>query len=70
MENNILQLQKHATDIRLGIIEAVYNAKSGHPGGALSSADILACLYFSELNINPMEIIKKLMNCKITVNKK
>ena len=53
MGNNILQLQKHATDIRLGIIEAVYNAKSGHPGGALSSADILACLYFSELNINP-----------------
>ena len=53
MENNILQLQKTATDIRLGIIEAVYNAKSGHPGGALSSADILACLYFSELNINP-----------------
>ena len=51
--NKILELQKTATDIRLGIIEAVYNAKSGHPGGALSSADILACLYFSELNINP-----------------
>ncbi len=53
MENKILNLQKTATDIRLGIIEAVFNAKSGHPGGALSSADILACLYFSELNINP-----------------
>ena len=50
---NTLELQKKATDIRLGIIEAVYNAKSGHPGGALSSADILACLYFSELNIDP-----------------
>ena len=46
-------LQLHATDIRLGIIEAVFNAKSGHPGGALSSADILACLYFNELNIDP-----------------
>lgn len=46
-------LQLIATDIRLGIIEAVYGAKSGHPGGALSSADILACLYFSELNIDP-----------------
>ena len=42
-----------ATDIRLGIIEAVFGAKSGHPGGALSSADILACLYFNELNIDP-----------------
>ena len=46
-------LQKIATDIRLGIVEAVFNAKSGHPGGALSSADILACLYFDELNIDP-----------------
>lgn len=50
---NTNELQKTATDIRLGIIEAVFGAKSGHPGGALSSADILACLYFSELNINP-----------------
>lgn len=46
-------LQLIATDIRLGIIEAVFGAKSGHPGGALSSADILACLYFNELNIDP-----------------
>ncbi len=53
MENKIVELQKHATDIRIGAVEAVFNAKSGHPGGALSSADILACLYFSELNINP-----------------
>ena len=53
MSEKSLLLQKVATDIRLGIIEAVYNAKSGHPGGALSSADILACLYFSELNVDP-----------------
>ncbi|MBQ7907287.1 MAG: transketolase [Clostridia bacterium] len=52
-ENKILELKKIATEIRLGALEAVYNAKSGHPGGALSSADILACLYFSELNVNP-----------------
>ncbi|MBQ8545636.1 MAG: transketolase [Clostridia bacterium] len=53
MENEkILALQKIATEIRLGIVEAVFNAKSGHPGGALSSADILACLYFSELNVD------------------
>lgn len=51
-KERILELQKIATDIRLGALRAVYNAKSGHPGGALSSADILACLYFSELNID------------------
>ena len=51
-KERILELQKIATDIRLGALKAVYNAKSGHPGGALSSADVLACLYFSELNID------------------
>ena len=52
-QNKILELQKAAADIRIGAVTAVYNAKSGHPGGALSSADILACLYFDELNIDP-----------------
>ena len=51
--DKIQELKLHAADIRIGAVEAVYNAKSGHPGGALSSADILACLYFSEMNINP-----------------
>ena len=46
-------LRLHATDVRLGIIEAVYNAKSGHPGGSLSVADILTYLYFEEMNIDP-----------------
>ena len=53
MDNKIIELKKIATDIRLGIVEAVFNGKSGHPGGALSSADILACLYFSEMRVNP-----------------
>ena len=35
------QLQKQACLVRMGIIEGVYNAKSGHPGGSLSMADIL-----------------------------
>ncbi len=51
----LLELKKISTDVRLGIIEAVYNAKSGHPGGALSSADVLTCLYFSELRIDPSD---------------
>ncbi len=40
-------------EIRKGIIESVYNAKSGHPGGSLSCADILTVLYFYQMNINP-----------------
>ena len=47
------QLQRIATNIRIGIIEEVYNAASGHPGGSLSIADILTYLYFEEMNIDP-----------------
>lgn len=49
---NIEELEQKATEIRKHIIEAVYNAKSGHPGGSLSIADILAVLYFKELRID------------------
>ncbi len=42
-----------ATDIRKAIIEGTFHAKSGHPGGSLSIADLLAYLYWKELNINP-----------------
>ena len=49
------ELQKIATNVRLGIIEAVYNAASGHPGGSLSIADILTYLYFEEMNIDPAD---------------
>lgn len=52
---NIKELEKISNNIRIGIIEAVYGAKSGHPGGALSIADILTVLYFNEMNINPTE---------------
>lgn len=47
------ELQITACKIRMGIIEGVYSAKSGHPGGSLSSADILTYLYFKEMNIDP-----------------
>ena len=49
------ELQKTATNIRLGIIEEVYNAASGHPGGSLSIADIITYLYFEELNVDPAD---------------
>lgn len=42
-----------AAKVRLGIIEGVFHAKSGHPGGSLSAADIFTYLYFKELNIDP-----------------
>ncbi len=44
-----------ATNIRKAIIEGTFNAKSGHPGGSLSIADLLAYLYWKELNINPAD---------------
>ena len=40
------QLKITAAKVRLGIIEGVYNAKSGHPGGSLSAADLFTYLYF------------------------
>ncbi len=46
-------LAKQAKNIRRGIIEGVFNAASGHPGGSLSIADLLAYLYFEEMNIDP-----------------
>ena len=46
-------LQISACKIRLGAVEGVYHAKSGHPGGSLSAADLYAYLYFQELNIDP-----------------
>ena len=48
-----LNLQKIATKIRIDIVEEVHSAKSGHPGGSLSIADIVTYLYFKEMNIDP-----------------
>ena len=45
------ELQKIATEIRLGVLEGVHAAASGHPGGSLSIADIMAYLYFEEMNV-------------------
>ena len=48
-----LELSRIANNIRFGIIEGVYNAACGHPGGSLSIADILTYLYFVEMNVDP-----------------
>lgn len=50
-----LALKKNANEIRKGIVTAVHSAKSGHPGGSLSAADILTYLYFEEMNIDPKD---------------
>lgn len=49
------ELQILACKIRMGIIEGVYNAKSGHPGGSLSIAELLAYLYGCELRVDPKD---------------
>ncbi len=54
MENQRkVELKKIATKIRLGALEEIFSASSGHPGGSLSIADILAYLYFEKMNIDP-----------------
>ena len=49
------ELSIAACNVRIGAIEGVHCAKSGHPGGSLSAADIIAYLYFKEMNIRPEE---------------
>lgn len=49
-KQTIKELSLFATKIRMGIIESTYNAKAGHPGGSLSSADVFAYLYAKEMN--------------------
>ena len=48
-------LRIQATKIRMGIIEGTHAAKSGHPGGSLSSVELLTYLYFKEMKIDPKD---------------
>ena len=52
---NKKELELKAIDVREGIIRAVHSAKSGHPGGSLSAADMYTYLYFKEMNVNPAD---------------
>ncbi len=49
---DIIELKKIATGIRRDIIDMIYNAKSGHPGGSLSCTDILVALFHCKMNLN------------------
>ena len=54
MESTKLEmLRSAANQIRIGVIEGTHAAKSGHPGGSLSIADVMAYLYFAEMNLDP-----------------
>ncbi len=56
MEESRLQLlRERAKQIRIGVIEGTHAAKSGHPGGSLSIADLLSYLYFEEMNVDPAD---------------
>ena len=50
----IKELQVIAKELRKNIVEMIYRAKSGHPGGSLSIADILSVLYWKEMNVDPI----------------
>ena len=50
---NKTELMKKANEVRKGIVTAVHSAKSGHPGGSLSAADIYTYLFFEEMNVDP-----------------
>ena len=52
---NKLELMKTANEIRKGIVTAVHSAKSGHPGGSLSAADIYTYLFYEEMNVDPAD---------------
>ena len=58
MENR--ELKRHALEVRKNVIRSVYAAKSGHPGGSLSAADVLTFLYDEEMkNLDPADPGKK-----------
>ena len=53
--NELKALRVAACRVRLGILEGVYSAASGHPGGSLSAADVITYLYFRRMRIDPAD---------------
>ena len=54
-EHDIRRLEEQALVIRHDILDMIYKAKAGHPGGSLSAVEIVTALYFHVLNIDPKE---------------
>ena len=53
LTTDIEVLKEHARNIRIDLLKALNNCNSGHTGGSLSCADILATLYFSVMRYDP-----------------
>ena len=53
IEERVSFLKGKAKEIRINVLKMIHKAQSGHPGGALSAADIMAVLYFDQMNIDP-----------------
>ena len=53
------ELMKLACKVRMGVVEGTHAAKSGHPGGSLSAADVYTYLYFKEMNIDPKNFTRQ-----------
>ena len=49
------ELKNKATEMRMKVVDMIYKAQSGHPGGSLSAADIYTYLYFEEMNVDPKD---------------
>lgn len=52
-EISVEELKQKAIELRKTALTMIYEAQSGHPGGSLSAADIIAALYFKEINVDP-----------------
>ena len=52
-KETIKKLEKTANELRIDVIDMIYKAQSGHPGGALSATDIIAVLYFYFMKVDP-----------------
>lgn len=52
-EISVEELKQKAIELRKTALTMIYEAQSGHPGGSLSAADIIAALYFKEMNVDP-----------------
>lgn len=53
LSTRILKLEDKAREVRAHIVDMIYKAQSGHPGGALSATDILTALYFDQMQVDP-----------------
>ena len=54
-ESLILKLEERARQLRLDSVEMIQRRGSGHPGGALSAAEIMAALFFHKLRLDPQQ---------------